>query len=63
MADERLEPCPFCQGVNTELKPAPGMRVEVHHWCDPVDDEYVTGQIRIRARDEAQAIEEWNARR
>ena len=67
---ENIKPCPICKGTKTELIPRQywtGMSykplsVELHHWCDKQEDEFLKGSITIRAKTEEQAIEFWNGK-
>ena len=68
--DPRLNPCPICGGGKTNLRPILGtwsgtrpqqlIGVEVYHWCEKVDDPFITGFIKMRCRDEDDAITRWN---
>jgi hypothetical protein len=70
MGNEDLLPCPFCGGVKTELRPVQqwmGQRyqelaMEVLHFCDKREDNFITGSFKLRARDKEQAIAVWNSR-
>lgn len=65
-----MKPCPICNGINTEIierqywtgmsyKP---LSVELRHWCDKQEDDFIRGSFTIRARTEKQAIEFWDKR-
>ena len=71
---EKLKPCPFCGGGNTEIverplsnqprmdgKPSAIISVEVRHWCEPFKG-LVANHLTFRGRDMEAAIEAWNRR-
>ena len=65
-----MKPCPFCGAGETRVDEQTywtGMRsqvlsVNLRHWCQKAEDDFVTPVFTIRARTEAQAIETWNRR-
>lgn len=64
---EKLKPCPFCNGTNTEIRESvmwTGMQnqilsVSVMHWCD---SKPYTSFVQLKAGTEEEAIKLWNTR-